>query len=99
VKPVITVSKYFGVASWPPQPGGPLARGQRTPHDGTVLIKEVFPVRNGHLTFKCEYEGFPSTYDLNVKDERRSEELFGVLKQHVGKTIDDFGSATLSEAG
>jgi hypothetical protein len=94
---VLTVSKYFAEV-WPPSPGGASARGQKWPQDGTVRIKDVFPVRNGHLTFTCEYEGFPNTYDLAVKDGWREVELFAVLQQHIGKTIDEFGRATLTEA-
>jgi hypothetical protein len=94
---MITVSKYFGIEDWPPQPGGPTTRGQSWPQGGGVRIKDVFPVRNGHLTFTVEYEGCP-TYDVHVKDGWREVELFQVLQQHVGKTIDEFGQATLSEA-
>jgi hypothetical protein len=88
-----TVSEYFG-ANWPPQPGGTYTAGQSLPQSGAVLIKEAFPVRNGHLTFTVEYDGFPS-YDVAVKNDGRDEELFQVLRRHVGKTIDDFGRANL----
>ena len=94
---MLTVRNYFS-DDWPPQPGGPLPRGRKIPSDGTVVIGQAFPVRNGHLTFSCEYDGFPHTYDLPVTDRWREVELYQVLRQHVGKTVDELGSATLTEA-
>lgn len=81
--------------SWPPTPGGTLARYQEFPVDQRVSVAEVFPSVNAFVTFTCEFQGSRPTYDLPMGDPGLAEEFARLLSRHIGDTLEYFGELPL----
>jgi hypothetical protein len=89
--------KVMKLPNWPPEAGGsfdPRKHKFPTGSDG-VLIEEITSVNGDHVTFTCTFEGERHTYDFFAPDSKLAQELAGILKDHVGKTLSSVNTACL----
>jgi hypothetical protein len=80
--------------NWPPDSGG--AFDPRNPKFAisaeAVVIKGVSKVDGHKITFTCDYEGRPHTYDFVAPDEKTAGKLAAILRDNVGNFLFSVGS-------
>lgn len=89
---------------WPPEPGGAVASGFRSPQGGVDILEQVFyyaPVDDAKadVALLTKYEGQSFTRDLLLTDPQFARDLATWFRGQIGKSIQEIGQLTLNLEG
>jgi hypothetical protein len=76
---------------WPPQSGGAYGPATIFPTAGEAIISEVFPVRDGWVTFHGDYLGHVHSYHYKAETEKIADELYDVVVKNIGSPVFSLG--------
>jgi hypothetical protein len=76
---------------WPPQPGGALESGTRSPTAGEAVVYDVFPLNGTTVTFRAKLEDHPHSYDVKASSEQIANQIHNVVAANIGKTVAELG--------
>ena len=79
------------IPDWPGGPGGARDWTYKVSTDEQAMLKEVMPWRGSQVTFKCEFEGKPHSYDLKVTDASLAASIEKELRENIGRSVMDIG--------
>jgi hypothetical protein len=82
---------------WPGGPGGARDWTYKVPTNEQAMLNEVMPPRGNRVTFKCEFEGKPHTYDLEVTDAALAASIAKVLRENIGRSVMEIGELDVPE--
>jgi hypothetical protein len=89
--------KLRDLPGWPGGPGGAVNRPHNAPTDEQAMLKEVMPSRGALVTFTCEFEGKPHTYDLRVTDASLAASIEKELRENTGRSVMEIGELDAPE--
>jgi hypothetical protein len=86
---------------WPPEPGGAVAAGFRSPQGGVDILEQVFyyaPVGDAtaDVALLTKYEGQSFTRDLLLTDPQFAKDLATWLRGQIGKSVQQIGELPLN---
>ena len=91
--------KLRNLPGWPGGPGGAVDVTYKFPTDEQAMLKEVMPWRGNQVTFKCEFEGKPHSYDLKVTDASLATSIEKELRENIGRSVMEIGELEIPEPG
>ena len=90
--------KLRDIQGWPGRPGGAVNRPHKAPTNEQAMLKEVLPWRGSQVTFKCEFEGKPHSYDLKVTDASLAARIEKELRENIGRSVTEIGELEVPRA-
>jgi hypothetical protein len=79
------------IPDWPGGLGGARDWTYKVSTDEQAMLKEVMPWRGSQVTFKCEFEGKPHSYDLKVTDASLAASIEKELRENIGRSVMEIG--------